>query len=293
MGLFRRDPTPRQGWERPPKSRVTRRVGLAALVLGLMVAFVLGLRWLQRAMLFPREMARPVPGALATPGLERIWLDSDEGRVEAWLLAGDGVDANRPGPAVIFAHGNAELIDHWPAALARYRRLGVSVVLPEYRGYGRSSGRPSESAIRRDLRMLVARLRGHPIIDDTRLVYHGRSLGGGAVCTLLDAHPPRALILESTFTSVPDIAASMYVPAFLIFDRFASADAVRGYEGPLLVFHGVHDRIVPVEHGKRLAAIHSRAELVLYPSGHNDLPPPGTDYWQRIERHLRSAGVIE
>src|SRR5690606_34255575 len=106
-----------------------------------------------------------------------------EGRVEAWLLPGDGVSAERPGPAVVFAHGNAELIDHWPGALARYRRLGVSVVLPEYRGYGRSAGRPSESAIRDDLRALHARLSSHPMVDVTRLVYHGRSLGGGAVCT--------------------------------------------------------------------------------------------------------------
>lgn len=272
--------------------RPLRLIALATLLAGVILALVLGVTWLQRAMLFPREMVRPVESALATPGLERLWLDTDEGRVEAWLLPGDGASAERPGPAVVFAHGNAELIDHWPAALARYRRLGVSVVLPEYRGYGRSAGKPSEGAIASDLRALHARLREHPLVDASRLVYHGRSLGGGAVCTLLDAHPPRALILESTFTSVPDVAASMLVPSFLIVDRFDNARAVRAYPGPVLVMHGTRDRVIPVEHGRRLASLSRASELVLYDAGHNDLPPPGADYWPRIERFLRRAGVI-
>src|SRR5699024_1012438 len=143
-----------------------------------------------------------IAAALQTPGLERLWIDSDEGAVEAWFLPGDDVEPARPGPAILFTHGNAELIDHWPDALARYRRLGVSVVLPEYRGYGRSAGSPSEAAIAQDLRALHALLSADPRVDASRIVYHGRSLGGGAVCTLLDAHPPRALILESTFTSI-------------------------------------------------------------------------------------------
>lgn len=270
-----------------------KRALLASLAAGLILALVLGLVRLQRAMIFPRELPREVPLALRTPGLERLWLETDEGRVEAWILPGEGVGAAHPGPAVVFTHGNAELIDHWPGALARYRALGVSVVLPEYRGYGRSAGTPSEAAIAEDLRALHARLVAHPMIDGSRLVYHGRSLGGGAACTLLDRHPPRALILESTFTSIVDIAAAMHVPSFLIVDRFESAAAVRRYAGPLLVFHGTRDRVIPVEHGRRLAALREGAELVLYDAGHNDFPPPDADYWSRIERFLRRAGVID
>ncbi len=279
--------------DRAPPDRLKRRWRLAAIGGGVILAIVFGLVWLQRSMLFPRDLVREVPAALRTEGLERWWIDSDDGPVEAWLLPGDGVSAARPGPAVIFAHGNGELIDHWPAMLARYRRLGVSVVLAEYRGYGRSAGAPSEGAIAEDLEALHARVLATPSIDPTRLVYHGRSLGGGAVCTLLPRHPPRALLLESTFTSVPDVAAGMSVPRFLIVDRFESLAAVRAYEGPLLVFHGDRDRVIPIEHGRRLAAAHPDAELVVYPSGHNDLPPPGADYWERIERFLRGAGVIE
>jgi fermentation-respiration switch protein FrsA (DUF1100 family) len=268
--------------------RVVLAIALGALILGSVFAIVR----ISRAMLFPRELARQVPDVLRTEGLERLFIETDEGRVETFFLPGDGVDAEHPGPAVIFAHGNAELIDHWPGALSRYRRLGVSLVLPEYRGYGRSAGSPSEEHIASDLRALYARISRHPSVDRERIVYHGRSLGGGAIGTLLAAHPPRALILESTFTSVPDVAASMYVPSFLIADRFDTLAAMRGYRGPLLMFHGTSDRVIPVEHGRRLAAAHPSAELVLYACGHNDLPPPGADYWARIESFLRGAGVL-
>lgn len=270
----------------------SRRARLWLLGAGGMVALVFGAVWLQRAMLFQRNIPREVPGALRTPGLERWWLESDEGEVEAWFLPGGGVDAAHPGPAVIFTHGNGELIDHWPHALERYRALGVSVVLPEYRGYGRSAGSPSEAAIRDDLRTLYARLLEEPRVDTERLVYHGRSLGGGAICTLVSAHPPRALILESTFTSVPDVAAAMRVPRFLIVDRFESLPVVGAYAGPILVFHGTRDEVIPTVHGRRLARSNEHARLVLYDAGHNDLPPPGTDYWEQIERHLRGAGIL-
>ena len=92
------------------------------------------------------------PGARASPEmrkkiLKKIWLDTEEGRVEAWLIPGDDVSAERPGPAVVFTHGNAELIDYWPAALAGYQKLGATLLLPEYRGYGRSAGSPSQEKI--------------------------------------------------------------------------------------------------------------------------------------------------
>ena len=272
----------------PTAKRLRWSIGSLAVI----VVFVFGVVWLQRTMLFPRSFPRQVPSALETRGLERWWIESPEGDVEAWFLPGVGVDRDHPGPAVIFAHGNGELIDHFAEMLSRYRELGVSLILPEYRGYGRSAGAPSESAIAEDLDALHARMRAHPEIDEDRLVFHGRSLGGGAVCTLVEAHPPRALILESSFTSVVDVAADMYVPSFLIVDRFESLPIVREYEGPLLVFHGVRDQVIPVSHGRTLAAAHGDARLVLYDSGHNDLPPPGSDYWAQIERHLRSAGVI-
>jgi uncharacterized protein len=260
-------------------------VAVCTILLG-----VWGLHALARSMLFPRHLIE-VPGVeLDAPGLERQWIESEQGPVELWVLPGDGVDAEHPGPAVVFAHGNGELVDFWPTLLEPWRRLGVTVVLPEYRGYGRSAGEPSEKAIRDDLRAALERLAADPRIDAERIVYHGRSLGGGALGTLLPTHPPRALVLESTFTSVPDVAR--WAPRFLVPDHFDTLRSLKHYEGPVLVIHGTRDEVVPVEHARRLAAARPNAELVLYEAGHNDMPPPGSDYWARIEAFVVEAGVL-
>ena len=124
------------------------------VALGVAIAYTIWcivLYSIQRSILFPREYAVCDPNAgQGVPGLERIWIQSEEGKVEAWFLPGDGVSAQNPGPVVLFAHGNAELIEYWSEPLAEYRRLGVSVFLPEYRGYGRSAGSPSQQAITSD-----------------------------------------------------------------------------------------------------------------------------------------------
>jgi fermentation-respiration switch protein FrsA (DUF1100 family) len=245
--------------------------------------------WIQRKLLFPAHLIPAPPGEPRARGLERWWLDTKQGQVEAWFLPGEGVSAQRPGPALLFAHGNAELVDRFPEQLYPYRRLGISLVLAEYRGYGRSAGQPSERALHDDLCALHRRMASDPRIDMNRLACHGRSLGGGAVCGLARSHTPRALILESTFTSVVDVARGMGIPALFIRDKFESLPLVRSFAGPILVLHGTRDLVVPVSHGKRLAAANPQAKLVLYDAGHNDLPPPGADYWQHIEQTLRSA----
>lgn len=256
-----------------------------------MVGDMLGLTRLSRTLLFPRHLVA-APRPPSARGLERLFIETASGKVEAWLLPGDGVSAARPGPVVVFAHGNGELIDHWPDMLEPYRRLGVSVVLPEYRGYGRSAGRPSEVAIVEDCLQLLEMLKADARLDLQRLVYHGRSIGGGVACALTRKHAPRALVLESTFTSIVDVARGMGIPAFLIFDNFENLKVVKDFTGPILVMHGTRDRLVPVAHSKRLAAENPKAELRLYDVAHNDLPPAGSDYWQRVEATLQRANLL-
>ncbi|MCK5798404.1 MAG: alpha/beta hydrolase, partial [Deltaproteobacteria bacterium] len=230
---------------------------------------------LQRYLLFPRHGLKALPHAGDDiPGLERWWIDIYDGRVEAWFLPGDSVSADHPGPAVIFAHGNGELIDDWPESLAGYRRLGISVLLPEYRGYGRSSGSPSEETIVADVLRFRDRLTERKDVDATRILYHGRSLGGGVIAALAAHHKPRAMILQSTFTSLPRLVRRFLVPGFIILDHFDTLAVVKTLDIPILVLHGTSDRLIPAHHGETLARAAHHGTLRLYPEQpHNFWPP--------------------
>ena len=201
---------------------------------------------IQRTVLFPRHVVIvPPPGAaeMDDSGLQRHTLDTEAGAVDMWYLPGAGAEASDPGPAVIFAHGNAELIDHWPALLEPYRRMGVGVLLIEYRGYGRSAGSPSQRAITDDFVQGHDWLAARPEVDADRIIFHGRSIGTGVVCSLGEQRRPAALILQSPFTSIKAMAWRMGYPGFLMRDPFDNAAFVEAYDGPVLILHGRRDRI--------------------------------------------------
>lgn len=247
-------------------------------------------------MIFPRGYAQPLAdGGASVPGLERLEVTSDEGPVEAYFLPGEGVSARSPGPVVVFAHGNAELIDYWTTDLDPYRRLGVSVFLPEFRGYGRSAGSPSEDSIRSDYVAFYDQLITRDDVDPERIVFHGRSLGGGAACALARERAPAAMILQSSFESVAKIARRFFVPRFLVRDPFDNLGAIRALEPKLLVIHGRRDVTIPFSHGEALAAASPRARLVAYDAGHNDCPPRNetANYWHEIKVFLVDAGIID
>jgi fermentation-respiration switch protein FrsA (DUF1100 family) len=227
----------------------------------------------QRALIFPRSAIPPGPAAdLERLGGEPLWLATGGGRSEAWLLPARPRGA--PGPLLLYAHGNGELIDHWAEAFEPARARGVSALLVEYPGYGRSEGSPSEASIRDALVAAFDWAAARDGVDRARIVGWGRSLGGGAVCALARERPLAALVLESTFTSVRSMAARFGVPAFLVRDPFDNLALVRGFEGPLLLLHGEHDEVIAVDHARSLHAAARRAELHLLPCGHNDCARP-------------------
>ncbi len=202
-----------------------------------------------------------------------------------------GASAATPSPVVVFAHGNGELIEHWPNLLAPYLELGLSVLLPEYRGYGRSAGRPSEAALVDDFRWFLALLEGRADVDPERLVLHGRSIGGGVVCSLAQYVDPSAMVLWSTFISVDAVAKRFRIPRLLVPDHFDNERALRSVRAPTFIVHGTHDAVIPVSHARRLAQVAREPVLKLYPAGHNDCPPEGSDQWIALARFLRAANV--
>ena len=261
---------------------------LVLVVLGGLASVIL---LIQRAIIFPIH-AIPVPGASA-PGGETWWVETKAGKVEARFLLGAGATSENPGPLVVFHHGNAELIDYWVADLDPYLQAGISVLLPEYRGYGRSAGSPSQNGIVEDSLAFLDRAVARPEVDPDQLIFHGRSIGGGVACALAAEYPPRALVLQSTFTSLAHMAwLTMGVPRLLIRDPFDNAAAVSQLDVPLLVIHGRQDEMIPYAQGQALAELSSQARLLTLESGHNDLRM-NAEFWQNVLGFLAEVGIRE
>jgi fermentation-respiration switch protein FrsA (DUF1100 family) len=256
------------------------------VIAGLVVAAYWGLLFAgQRSLLFP---APPLTGAPARPpDARQAWLDIATGRVELWWLPPLGT-RTPPHPALIFTHGNGELIDYWPAAFDEPRAWGIGIILVEYPGYGRSGGRPSEQSIRDVILAADAWARNQPGIDARRIIPYGRSLGGSPAAFLAAERQAPALVLESAFTSARAFAAQFRAPEFLVRDRLDTLAAVRRFQGPILVLHGDRDEIVPTDHGRTLAAASPRATLRLLHCGHNDCPRP----WPEVHAFLRANDLL-
>jgi fermentation-respiration switch protein FrsA (DUF1100 family) len=238
-----------------------------------------------RRLVFQAHKILPIPSfPEGVEHLERFWLSTNQGDVEAWIFKGDGVDSANPGPAVLMAHGNRELIDYYLNHAEAYRRMGFTVMLGEYRGYGRSAGRPSRKRIASDFRQFYDHLISLPAVDPKRVVFHGRSLGGGVLSELSRDRHPAAIIVESTFTSIKAMAHG--APNLLLSDKYDTLSALLGYPGPVLIIHGTKDDVVPVKHALEIKRQISTAELILYHCGHNDGPLDWEVYWRDINEFL-------
>ena len=269
-----------------------RYLTIAAVLAGLLALYWGLLFFGQRAIIFP---APPVADAPARPrDAQAIWLETPTGSVEAWYLRPLRTTVGSA-PLLVFTHGNAELIDHWPAEFHLPRQWGMAVLLVEYPGYGRSQGQPTQASVTAAVLAAYDWARGQSDIDTARVIAYGRSLGGAAATALAGARPIAALILESTFSRAQDFARQFGAPGLLVRDRFDNLKGVHSLKAPLLILHGTRDRIVPVAHAQALHAAQPVSELVLMPCGHNDCPRP----WSSIERFLRhhalllAAGSIE
>jgi hypothetical protein len=255
---------------------------VAVTLVVLAAAYWAAVFFVQRSVLFPAPAAVPtIPRPDAT---EKIRLQQPAGPVSALFLAPTSGVTGRA-PLLIFTHGNAELAEAWVADFATPRAWGWAALLVEYPGYGREAGRASERSINAVVTAAYEWARRDGRIDPSRIVAYGRSLGSGPAARLAADRPLAGLILESSFTSVPRLAARFLVPSFLIRDRFDNLRALRTYRGPLLVLHGGLDQIVPVREGRALAAAVPGAQFVQMACGHNDCPRPWPMVKAFLDRH--------
>lgn len=263
---------------------MTKPVALLAALALLTVGYLACGFLAQRSVLFPLAggPAKSVPSEV-----ERIRLGSEHSAADALFLERTG-GSDDPAPLIIFFHGNAELVTDWIDQFGLPRSLGFSILLVEFPGYGGSEGTPSEKSINRAALAAFDWASVDPRVDRSRIVSYGRSLGGGAATRLAVERQVAALVLESSFTSVRPFAASFFIPGFLVRDPFDSLSLLNAYTGPLLVMHGLDDSIIPIAHGRALAAQVAGAEFEEMQCGHNDCPRQ----WSRVYEFLLAKGVV-
>jgi fermentation-respiration switch protein FrsA (DUF1100 family) len=269
--------------------RAIRRV----LILGVALALVT-IMWsrIVDGMLF-----HPTPGVDLRPeqiGLtsEDVYLETEDGvRIHGFWLPAPG--ATR---AILFLHGNAGNASHRLPNAAGLVGLGASVLLLDYRGYGLSEGTPSEAGLMADARAGLAHLVERRGVPEERVVVFGRSLGGAVAVDLVQDRSVAGVILESTFTSLADMARGILpLAAPFVRGRYDSRAKISKLRAPLLAFHGDRDEIVPYALGRALfeAAPEPKAFETLSGAGHNDtVEVGGRLYFERIRRFLDDVAPI-
>jgi uncharacterized protein len=250
-------------------------VGIALVYL-----LVVALAWaFQERLLYLPHMAREPIGTPADRGLawSPVTLETEDGlALDAWWLPHE-----RPRASLLFLHGNAGNLSHRLDSLAQFHRLGLSVLILDYRGYGRSEGRPSEEGLALDARAGWRWLREAAGQAPEEIVLFGRSLGAAVAAELtmtleaegLEEDGPAAVILESPFRSVPKLGQRLYpfLPARWLARVSHDTEAhVQGVEAPLLVIHSRDDEIIPFSEGEAVyRAARDPKRLLEIRGGHN------------------------
>jgi len=205
----------------------------------------------QRSFMYFPDPYLPPPGAAGLAQAEEVALHTEDGlELAAWFVPCKGAQYT----AAVF-HGNAGSIVHRGALAEVLVEAGCSVLLVEYRGYAGNSGFPHEAGLYKDARAAARFLESREDVDGTRVIYFGKSLGTGPATQLAVERPPAALVLDSPFTSMADVAAHhyWYLPArWLVRDRYDNLARIGKVKCPVLVIHGDRDRIVPIDQGRNL-----------------------------------------
>jgi len=235
---------------------------------------------------------RPLDADPSLAGLpfEDVWLRTEDGlRLHGWFVPREGARAT-----LLVLHGNAGNIGHRVAWIEMLRGASAHVLIFDYRGFGRSEGKPFEEGLYRDARAAYGWWEAARGGSGEKLVLLGESIGGAVATELATRAPVAGLIVQSSFTSARDMARTM-LPLGLLQPlagvRFDSAARISNLRCPKLVIHGDRDEIIPFRLGRRLFELAAPPKdfYVVVGAGHNDLPwVGGAEYVRRIARFLEA-----
>ena len=278
------------------KHRWLRKLRRLMIIVGVVyVGVCLVMMFFERSLIF---FTMKYPGGDWKPiGLkfeDAEFTSADGTRLHGWFAPHE-----HPRAVLLMAHGNGGNLTHRADLLELlHDQFGVSTMIFDYRGYGRSEGVPGEAGIiladARAARKMVWRARTGTKETDILLV--GESLGGGVMVDLAAKDGARGLVLLNTFSSLPDVAARHYpwLPVRLLMrTRLDSAAKIGEYHGPLLQTHGDHDQLVPLDSAQKLFnAANEPKQFILNPGGdHND--EPARAFWTALDKFVADLKPIE
>lgn len=252
-------------------------VKLALVTFGLLYAAALSAVYVyQRDLQYFPAHHDPTPTSMGLDGVERVLLTTPDG--ETLVLWYSAAAAGRP--TILFMHGNAGAVADRADRLAFYQSRGFGTAFLSWRGYGGSSGKPSEPGLLSDAKTAYDHLRGLGL-PDSRIVLVGESLGAAVAVQIAARNPVGAVVLEAPFTAAVDLARKAYpwVPVgLLMHDKFRSSAHIGDIRAPILILHGERDAVIPFDFGQALfaAAQAPKTFLSLGPVGHEALSDPDT-----------------
>jgi uncharacterized protein len=269
-----------------------RRKNIAGLLLAPAVLYGL-LRFFEHRMTYvPSRTHDADPGELSLKFEDITLTTADHVRLHAWFFPAN-TNSPRRGLVFLVAHGNGGNISHRLGLAAALLRTGANVLLFDYRGYGRSDGVPGERGTYRDAEAALAWLRERGF-NSTDVIAYGESLGGGVATELATRHPLAGLVVQSSFTSTPDLGKELFpwLPVHaLAHYRYETLRKLPKVKTPLLVLHSRADSIIPFPHGERNFAAANEPKLFVELAGDHNDPIEGEEVFTAgLERFL---GLVE
>ncbi len=223
--------------------------------------------------------------------LEEVWLTvTSNVRVFGWY-----VDAGPTSPVMLWCHGNAGNISHRLQNISELHRRGISIFIFDYRGYGKSTGTPSEAGLYQDTLAAYDFLITQKNVAPHRLVLFGRSLGTSVACEAAVQRSAAGLILEGAFPSIQSMADHHYLglPAsWFVHSKFNLGEKLSRISIPLLMIHGEKDTIVPIKYGKQVfqTAHEPKIWYSVRDAGHNNVPfVGGSSYFQQLSTFIQTV----